>query len=165
MSAMGCGPVGWREAGASYPGLEIIAKPPYWKSNRRSRSDCRSSVRRKTPHREAGGIYRTEHCRWGEWCLLLRQLARSVSTISGFRWYSLICPSRRCACREVRSRGRDISYRDRAARNGIKIGTDLQSADSLMAYPLVTEEPAATEPGIGVLRGNTPDRDRTNTRP
>jgi hypothetical protein len=26
MSAMGRGPMGWREKGASYPGLEIIAK-------------------------------------------------------------------------------------------------------------------------------------------
>jgi hypothetical protein len=31
--------------------------------------------------------------------------------------------------------------------------------------PLVTEQLVATEPGIGVPQGNTPDRDRTNTKP
>ena len=32
-------------------------------------------------------------------------------------------------------------------------------------HPLVTEQLVATEPGIGVPQGNTPDRDRTNTKP
>jgi hypothetical protein len=31
--------------------------------------------------------------------------------------------------------------------------------------PLVTEQIVSTEPGIGVPQGNTPDRDRTNTKP
>jgi hypothetical protein len=31
--------------------------------------------------------------------------------------------------------------------------------------PVIIEQLLATEPGIGVPQGNTPDRDRTNTKP
>ena len=41
-----------------------------------------------------------------------------------------------------------------------------RAARPLIGYTSPTTEPlVATEPGIGVPRGNTPDKDRTNTKP